>query len=196
MAHDLLAERIREHIAVARLVESDTALQEKIHALASAIAGCYEKGGKLILMGNGGSAADAQHMAAEFLGRYLKERRALPSIALAANSSAVTAISNDYGYDAAFRRQLEAWLGPNDVVLGISTSGNSPNVVSALEYAKSKGAATAALVGSKKCRLDSIAQITIKVPSDQTPRIQEMHIMILHAVCELAENALAEKGVI
>jgi D-sedoheptulose 7-phosphate isomerase len=192
----MLEERIREHIAVARLVESDAALQKKIGMLASAIIKCYEKGGKLILMGNGGSAADAQHIAAEFLGRYLKERKAIPSIALTTNSSAVTAIGNDYGYELIFKRQLEAWLGPNDVVLGISTSGNSKNVVAALEYAKSKGAATAALVGSKTCKLDSIAGISIKVPSDQTPRIQEMHMLIMHTVCELAENALVEKGVI
>lgn len=185
-----MKKRAEEHIAVAGFLAADAKLVSQADAAAHRIAGAYRNGGKAIFMGNGGSAADAQHMAAEFLGKYLKDRKALPSLALTANSSAVTAIGNDYGFDKIFVRQLEAWAGKEDVVVGISTSGNSPNVVSAMQYAKSKGIFCVALVGAKKCKLDGIADICIKAPSEQTPRIQEMHSLILHTICEMVENEL------
>jgi D-sedoheptulose 7-phosphate isomerase len=135
-------------------------------------------------------------MAAEFLGRYLKERRALPSIALTANSSAMTAISNDYGYDHTFRRQLEAWGKKGDVAIGISTSGNSKNVVEAAKHARANGIFMISFVGKNKCELDSLSDICIKVPSAETPRIQEMHELILHTICEMVENELISKKAI
>jgi len=186
----LLKKRIGEHADAVKLLLADGKTQKLAEKAAAKIAESYGKGGKAIFMGNGGSAADAQHMAAEFLGKYLLERKSIPSIALTANSSAVTAISNDYGYDKVFVRQLEAWAGKDDVVVGISTSGNSPNVVAAMEYAKSKGIFTVALVGTKKCKLDGIADICIKAPGNSTPRIQEMHTLILHTICEIVETGL------
>ena len=195
MENKMIGQRISEHISTANLVLSDKKLLAQINEAAQKIVSAYEKGGKLIAMGNGGSAADAQHIAAEFLGKYMKERKGLAAIALTTNSSAVTAIGNDYGYDLIFRRQLEGWLAKQDVVLGISTSGNSPNIVKAFEYAKEKGAFTIAFVGSKPCKLDSLASICIKVPSASTPRIQEMHIMIGHIICEYVEDGLVEKGI-
>ena len=140
-------------------------------------------------MGNGGSAADAQHMAAELVGKYMKERRALPAIALTTNTSILTAIGNDYGFDRVFSRQVEALAGKGDVVIGISTSGNSPNVIEALRAAKKQGAFTAVLVGAKPCELDKIADIAIKAPSESTPRIQEMHSLLIHIICEMVEDS-------
>ncbi|MFA5105508.1 MAG: SIS domain-containing protein [Candidatus Micrarchaeia archaeon] len=193
MADKLLEKRISEHIEAAKALQSDKALLGKVQSAADAILSAYAKGGKLITMGNGGSAADAQHIAAEFLGRYMLERKPKPAIALTTNTSNLTAIGNDYGYDTVFSRQLEGWLSPNDVVLGISTSGNSANIVKAFEYAKSKGAFTIALVGKKPCKLDSLASVSLKMPSESTPRIQEMHIFIAHFLCEYVEAGFVEK---
>ncbi len=190
MADELLRKRIKEHAAVAQAVLSDKKLLSSVEAIAAKLIFAYRNGGKLIVMGNGGSAADAQHMAAEMLGKYLKERKAVPAIALTANSSTMTAIGNDYGYDKVFSRQLEGWAGKNDVVIGISTSGNSANVVDAMQYAKSKGIFTACFIGSKKCRLDEICDVSLKVPSAVTPRIQEMHTLIMHCICEIVEETL------
>ncbi len=141
-------------------------------------------------MGNGGSAADAQHMAAEFTGRYLKERRALPALALSTNFSSVTAIGNDYGFDLVFARELEALGKAGDVAVGISTSGNSRNVIRALEVAKSKSIYSIALTGVSGGLMKSIADCAICMPSDETPRIQECHILTGHIICEIAELAL------
>ena len=190
MENSLLKKAAEEHIAVAAALSKDAALISQADKAASRIAECFRKGGKVIFMGNGGSAADAQHMAAEFLGKYMKERRALPAIALTTNSSALTAIGNDYGYRFVFRRQLEGLAGKMDVVVGLSTSGNSENVVEALKYAKEKGIFSIALVGNKKCALDTVADICIKAPSESTPRIQEMHELILHTICGMVETEL------
>lgn len=190
MENGLLKKRIAEHLEAAAFLLKDKETLGLVEKAAARIAASYRKGGKTIFMGNGGSAADAQHMAAEFLGRYLLERKPLPSVALTANSSAVTAIGNDYGYDGVFARQLEGMAGKEDVVIGISTSGNSGNVVRALKYAKSKGIFSVALVGRKKCALEGIADICIRAPGNSTPRIQEMHSLILHSVCEIVEQEL------
>lgn len=190
MEDSILKRGIIEHLDAAKLLLEDEATLKLIEKAAEKIAESYKRGGKTIFMGNGGSAADAQHMAAEFLGRYMLERKALPSIALTANSSAMTAIGNDYGYEKTFARQVEAWGGQNDIAIGISTSGNSPNVVEAIRYAKSKGIFTIALTGNKKCKLDSIADLCIKAPGSSTPRIQEMHTLILHMICEIVEKRL------
>ncbi len=188
MADNLLSRRASEHIEAAKKLQSDSALHSSVEKLAAKITHSFKNGGKLLVFGNGGSAADAQHMAAEFVGRYIKERRALPAIALSVNTSALTAIGNDYGYEHTFARQVEALAAKGDVVVGISTSGNSPNVVLAINAARARGAFTAALVGAKACKLDGAADIVLKAPSDVTPRIQEMHILLIHAICEMVEN--------
>jgi D-sedoheptulose 7-phosphate isomerase len=149
-------------------------------------------GGKVVLLGNGGSASDAQHIAAELVGKFLLERQALPAIALTTNTSVLTALGNDYGYETVFRRQIEALVNTGDVVIGLSTSGNSPNVIAALELAKQKGAKTLALTGASGGRLSGLPDLLIAVPSMSTPRIQEAHITIGHIVSELVERELAD----
>lgn len=148
-------------------------------------------GGKLILFGNGGSASDAQHIAAELLGRFELERPALPAIALTTNSSTLTAIGNDYGYDHIFSRQVQALAKAGDVVIGISTSGNSPNVLEGIRIAKEQGAASIGMTGEKGGRLAASCTHCFKVPSSNTARIQESHIMIGHLLCLLIERKLS-----
>jgi len=158
-------------------------------AAADALVSAYRAGHKALFFGNGGSAADAQHLAAEFVGRYLRQRGPMPALALNANSSAVTAIGNDYGYDQVFARQLEALAAPGDVAVGISTSGNSANVIEAVRCARRMGLFTIALTGISGGRLRDLVHVLIAVPSDETPRIQECHILIGHALCDAVEQA-------
>jgi len=162
----------------------------QIEAIAERVIDSIRNGGKVLLFGNGGSAADAQHIAAEFSGRYVRERRALPGIALTTDSSALTAISNDYGYERVFSRQLDALAAPGDVAIGISTSGKSANVLAAIKRARALGLFTVGLSGSKEPDLALAADICISVPSRTTARIQECHIMIGHLLCELVEEKL------
>ena len=159
---------------------------------ADALVSAYRMGRKAIFFGNGGSAADAQHLAAEFVGRYLRERKPLPALALNANSSAVTAISNDYGYVEVFARQLEALAAPGDVAVGISTSGNSPNVIQAMRVASRLGLFTIALTGASGGALRDVVDVLIAAPSEETPRIQECHILVGHSLCDAVEQAIAE----
>lgn len=167
---------------------------DSIGNAADIISNAYKNGKKVLIFGNGGSAADAQHIAGEFEGRFMIERKALPCLALHTNTSIITALGNDYGFNYIFKRQLEANMNPGDIVIGISTSGNSPNVVEAMEYARSHGGITIALVGENKCKLDDLAEIIIKVPSTSTPRIQESHILIGHIICNLVEKSLFGDG--
>jgi D-sedoheptulose 7-phosphate isomerase len=160
-------------------------------AASDALVSAYRAGHKALFFGNGGSAADAQHLAAEFLGRYLRHRDPLPALALNANSSAVTAISNDYGYEQVFARQLQALAAPGDVAVGISTSGNSASVIQALMCARRKGLFTIALTGRSGGRLHGLVDVLIAVPSEETPRIQECHILVGHALCDAVEQAVA-----
>lgn len=190
MEDSILKKRLSEHISVANAILNDPKIHSQIELVVKKILESYKKGGKVIFMGNGGSAADAQHMAAELVGRYLKERKALPAIALTTNTSVLTAIGNDYGYEKTFIRQLEAIATKNDIVIGLSTSGNSLNVVEAFYYAKREGIFCVALTGSKKCKLDEVADVSIKVPSENTPRIQEMHQFLLHTICEIIESLI------
>jgi len=157
---------------------------------ADALISAYSTGHKAIFFGNGGSAADAQHLAAEFVGRYLRERAPLPALALNANSSAVTAISNDYGYAEVFARQLEALAIAGDVAVGISTSGNSPNVIQALRAARRLGLFTIGLTGASGGAMREVVDVLIAAPADETPRIQECHILIGHALCDAVEQAV------
>jgi D-sedoheptulose 7-phosphate isomerase len=158
-------------------------------AAADAIARSLKQGGSVLVFGNGGSAADAQHFAAELLGRYENERRAWPAIALTTDTSALTAIGNDYGFDRVFARQVEALGKKGDVAIGISTSGNSPNVLRALETARERGLVTVALTGRGGAAA-TIAAHHIAVQEDRTPRVQEVHATVLHVICELVEKEL------
>jgi D-sedoheptulose 7-phosphate isomerase len=181
-----------EQSAQVKLAMAKNMLGEIEHMVAFVVA-AYRAGGKVVVLGNGGSAADAQHLAGELIGRFKLERPALPAIALSTNTSILTAIANDYGYDVVFSRQIEALLTEKDVVIAISTSGRSPSVIEAIKAAKKKGARTIVLTGGKGGKLASIksgADLVLAVPSDSTPRIQESHITIGHIVCELVEREL------
>jgi D-sedoheptulose 7-phosphate isomerase len=154
------------------------------------MAACLRAGGKVLAFGNGGSAADAQHLAGELVGRYLVDRRALPALALTTDPSVVTAVANDLGYDSVFRRQVEAHGRPGDVAVGISTSGKSPSVVAALEWARSHGLVTVALTGEGGGRLAGLVDHLIDVPTAETPRVQEVHGMVVHLLCQIVEEDL------
>ena len=188
---DLVKDIIRESIKVKEAVI--TKLSKDIKGTATLISTSLKKGGKVILFGNGGSAADAQHIAAEFIGRFKLERQALASIALTTNTSILTSIANDYGYEEVFSRQLEGIATTNDIAIGISTSGNARNVITGLLEAKKLGIKTIALTGSGGGEMATIADIALEVPSDNTPRIQEAHIVIGHVICELVEENLFKK---
>ena len=149
---------------------------------------CIKNGGKILIMGNGGSAADAQHIAAEIVGRFKKERKGMPAIALTTDTSILTSVGNDYGYDYIFARQVEALCRPEDLVIGITTSGNSANVVRAMEAAKEIGATTVGLTGGTGGKLTAICQHNLIMPSSVTARIQEAHIFIGHSLCEILES--------
>ncbi len=151
---------------------------------------CLRSGGKVLTFGNGGSAADAQHFAGELVGRFLRDRAGLPALALTTDPSVITAIGNDMGFDAIFRRQLEAHGRPGDVAVGISTSGRSPNVVEAMRLARHRGLLTVGMSGGGGGRLGGLVHYLIDVPSDETPRIQEVHGMVVHILCQLVEEAM------
>jgi len=189
MTQDILRKNIQSSIEVhSRLLE---ACLPALSAAAEALIAAYRSGHKAIFFGNGGSAADAQHLAAEFVGRYLLERPPLPALALHANTSSVTAIANDYGYDQVFARQLQALAAPGDVAVGISTSGNSRSVLEALAVARKMGVATIGLTGASGGRMREMVDVLIAVPSSETPRIQECHVLVGHALCDAVEQALA-----
>lgn len=161
---------------------------EEIQKICTVCAEAIKSGHKILLCGNGGSAADSQHIAAEFVGRFHKERISLPSIAFTTDTSILTAIGNDYGYDEVFRRQVEGLGRSGDVLIGISTSGNSKNVVKALAFAKEKGLHTIAFTGEKESQSSQIAEVTLQVPSSVTARIQECHILVGHIVCNYVDE--------
>lgn len=177
---------IAEHVAVMNAIREHC--QPDIEEFATICRSTLDAGGKVLFCGNGGSAADSQHLAAELVGRFQKERRGLPGIALTTDTSILTAVGNDYGFDRVFSRQVEALARIGDVVVGLSTSGNSPNVVKALEAAKDIGAFTVGLTGRDGGRLAAISDICIKVPAEVTARIQEGHILIGHIVCQLIDE--------
>jgi D-sedoheptulose 7-phosphate isomerase len=181
---------------VAAIVGDSIALLERVrhgdHAplvnAAAAITASMKQGGKLLIFGNGGSAADAQHVAAELVNRFARERAALAAVALTTDTSVLTSIGNDYGFERAFTRQIEALGRAGDVALGISTSGASPNIVAALQLARGRGLRTVALTGRDGGAVGRAADIHVNVPSDSTPRVQEAHRTLLHALCELVER--------
>ena len=191
-----LTESIRKHMLDSAKVKQSLAEThaEPIAALAVTMAKAFFKGNKVLLCGNGGSASDAQHIAAEFVGRFRRERMALPSVALTANGPAMTAIGNDYGYEYVFERQVRALAKPGDVFIGITTSGRSPNVVAAAKAAKSLGLSTVSLTGDRPSPLSEICDIHLSVPSEVTARVQEAHILICHVACELVDELLFPEG--
>ena len=160
-------------------------------AAAAAISASLRQDGKVLVFGNGGSAADAQHMAAELVGRFARERRGYAAIALTTDASVVTSLSNDYGYDRVFERQIEALGKPGDVAIGITTSGGSANVVRALEAARGRKLTTIALTGRDGGAAGRTADLHINVPSESTPRVQEVHMTLLHIICDLVERELS-----
>jgi len=163
---------------------------DKIIEITNLICSCLKDEGKVILFGNGGSAADSQHIAAELIGRFQKERSALAAISLNTNTSIITAIANDYGYELVFAKQIEGLAKINDIVIGISTSGNAKNVILGIQQAKKKGIKTIAFTGCDGGKLAKEAEISLIVPSDVTARIQEAHITVGHIICELIEVEL------
>ena len=167
-------------------------MEDDIATASKMVVAALKNGNKVLLCGNGGSAADAQHIAAELTGRYKSERRGLPAIALTTDTSALTAIGNDYGYNRVFDRQTEALANSGDVIIGISTSGNSNNVVSALKLGQELGCKTIGLTGRDGGAMNKVCDINLVVPSDNTPRIQEMHILIGHTICQIIDNELTE----
>ncbi|MBD3801171.1 MAG: D-sedoheptulose 7-phosphate isomerase [Campylobacterales bacterium] len=190
-----LENEISASIETKQKILNDDALLNTIEAAATACVEAYRRGNKTLLAGNGGSAADAQHIAAELVGRYGFDRPSIPSLALTTDTSNLTAIGNDYGYDKVFSRQLEGMGVEGDIFFGISTSGNSQNIVNAFESAKAKGVTTVALVGRDGGKMGQMADIAIIVPSNVTPRIQESHILIGHIICDVIEKELFGDGV-
>ena len=155
-----------------------------------AIAEAFGNGQALLVFGNGGSAADAQHFVTEFVGRFQRERRAVPALALTADTSLMTAVANDYGFERVFARQIEAFGAPGDIAFGITTSGNSPNVVEGLKAASERGMIAIALTGRDGGEAGALADIHLNVPHAATARVQEAHIVLLHVICELVEEGL------
>lgn len=180
--------QLQAHRAVVERMEQELSFQ--IAEMVTLIADSFRDGGKLLVMGNGGSAADSQHFVAEIVGRFKMERKALPAVALSTDTSILTAIGNDYGFEAVFLRQVEALADIGDVVVGISTSGNSINVQRALERARDKKCHTIALLGRDGGSIKEICDLSLIVQSNDTPRIQEGHITIIHIVCDMLEKTL------
>lgn len=187
---ETIRERIAASIAVKQLVLENNTLLETLSAVVAAVVTAFQNGHQVNFCGNGGSAADAQHLAAEFSGRFYLNRKALKSDALHCNSSYVTAVANDYHYDEIYARLVEGTMQAGDVLIGLSTSGNSPNVVKAFETAQQKGIVTVAFTGLSGGQLKAFAHHFLNVPSAITPRIQEAHMLLGHILCELTEAAL------
>jgi len=188
-----VSQSIHESIAVKERLLASAEIISMVAKAGAVLVDALTQGNKALLFGNGGSAADAQHIAAEFVGRFAFDRPALPALALSGNSSSLTAIGNDYGFDVLFSRQIEALGRPGDVAIGISTSGNSCNVLKAMSAAKKIGLQTIALTGFKGGQLKEVADHCICVPSNETPRIQECHILIGHILSDLVERTIFDE---
>lgn len=177
-----------EHTAHCAMFDALEPLFPQISNVGIAMQKCIKSGGKILLMGNGGSAADSQHIAAEIVGRFKKERKGMPAIAFTTDTSILTSVGNDYGYDYIFARQVEALCRPEDLVIGLTTSGNSANVVNAMEAAKAIGAVTVGLTGGTGGKMTAICDFNLIMPSSVTARIQEAHIFVGHCLCEILES--------
>ena len=190
-----IKDQIKKSYETKQAVYENEALLNKIEEVAQMCVNLYKGDKKTILAGNGGSAADAQHIAAELVGRYGFDRPSIPSLALTTDTSNLTAIGNDYGYDQVFSRQLEGMGQAGDIFIGISTSGNSVNIIKAFESAKKKGITTVALTGRDGGEMAKMADVALVVPSNSTPRIQESHILIGHIICDIIEKETFGEGV-
>lgn len=179
---------IRASIAVKEKILGDEHLISTIDAVSNLIVDAFRKGNRVYFCGNGGSAADAQHLAAEFSGRFYTDRNALPAEALHCNTSYLTAVANDYGYDVVYSRLITGIANPGDVLIGLSTSGNSTNILNAFEAARQKNVTTIAFTGDTGGKMASLSDHLINIPSNDTPRIQESHIMLGHIICQLVEE--------
>jgi D-sedoheptulose 7-phosphate isomerase len=188
--YNIIQNAIKQSIDVISKIELDS---KKIIKIVNQIINSIENGNKVILFGNGGSAADAQHIAAELIGRYLLERNSYPAIALTTDTSALTAIGNDYSFEDIFSRQCQGLVNKGDIVIGISTSGNSENVRKGLELSNKKGALTIGLLGNNGGKIKDIVDIDISIESKLTPRIQEAHRVIYHIICQMVEEELCKK---
>ena len=188
--HEIVEKHLDENI---KLIENLKAQIEIIAEIAEKFVETLQRGNKILLFGNGGSAADAQHIAAEFVGRFMYERKGLPAIALTANSSSLTSIGNDYGFEDVFRRQVEALGKPGDLAVGISTSGSAANVLEGIKTAKEIGITTVGFSRKQDNNLAKLVDLAFTPPTVQTPHIQEMHIMAGHIICEIVENELFGK---
>lgn len=182
--------RLRAHLDTMTRVETDEGLKATIGKAVEAIVTCFRNGGRVYFCGNGGSAADAQHLAAEFSGRFYFDRPVLPADALHCNTSYLTAVANDYGYNKVFARLISGLGREGDILVGLSTSGNSENILQAFAVCREKGVRTLALTGANGGRMKELADLLINIPSTDTPRIQEAHITIGHIICELVEQAI------
>lgn len=191
---EYIKKNIEESLESKQKLLEDTTLIASVEQVARLCIETYKNGNKILVCGNGGSASDAQHMVGELVGRYLMERRGISAIALNANTTVMTAIANDYDYDSIFAKQVRAMGQEGDILFGISTSGNSKNVVNAFEMAKQMGIKTIGLTGRNGGKMRSSSDYLLNVTSDNTPRIQEMHILLIHTICGLIEKGLWECG--
>jgi len=180
-------------IKSSEIAKNSVSISDEIERSINAIVECLDKGNKIVLFGNGGSAADAQHIAAELIGRFKAERKSYPAIALSTDSSVLTSLSNDYSFDVVFSRQCESLVVDGDVVIGISTSGNSTNVEKALLVSKNNGATTIGMLGNKGGKIKEVVDIPIVVDSSSTPKIQEVHRIVYHVICEMVEKIMIQK---
>lgn len=185
-----MIEIIQSSIDIKQKLLKDTEMHETIASVVDVICKAFQRGNRVIFCGNGGSAADAQHLAAELSGRFYKDRKALPSDALHCNTSYLTAVANDYDYDSIYSRLIDGTMNMGDVLIGISTSGNSTNIVKAFEVANQKNITTISLTGKDGGLLKNISDYCLRIPSTDTPRIQEAHILVGHIICELVESKL------
>ncbi|MCL9819795.1 D-sedoheptulose-7-phosphate isomerase [Helicobacter colisuis] len=194
IVNSYIKEHFEDSIAVKTKILNDEKLLELIKKVALETTKAYKEGKKTLLAGNGGSAADAQHIAGEFVSRFYFDRPGIPSIALTTDTSILTAIGNDYGYEKLFSRQVQAQGVEGDIFIGISTSGNSANIIEALKICKEKGILSVGLTGESGGAMNELCDYCIKVPSNKTPRIQESHILIGHIICAIVEEELFGKG--
>ncbi|AEX85637.1 phosphoheptose isomerase [Marinitoga piezophila KA3] len=187
---NLIKERIKQSVEIKNKILENEKLLKKIESASKIITDTIKKGNKVIFCGNGGSAADAQHLAAELMGKFYLNRKPMPAISLTVNTSVLTAIGNDFGYDEVFVRQLEGIAKNGDIIVGISTSGNSKNIIEAFKYAKENNIKIIAFTGETGGKMKEYADILINIPSNDTPRIQESHITIGHIICEIVEKEI------
>lgn len=191
---DFIANQIKKSYEIKKAILEDEQIVENILQIGELLIDIYKKGNKLLIAGNGGSAADAQHIAGELVSKFYFDRPALPAIALTTDTSIITAIGNDYGYEKLFSRQIEANGVQGDAFLGISTSGNSKNIIEGIQTAKKKGLITFGLTGESGGEMKALCDYCICVPSSETPRIQEAHILVGHILCSMIEKMMFSEG--